>query len=435
LNKRSHQSEGDEQLQMGEIRMRNILLTTVAVFGLMASGSAAYAQEKIKIGVMATLTGVLTSGGEDSIRGLQIAAKLAGNKMAGKEIEIIIASTDASPDSALRAARKFVEQDKVQLIIGPVSGSEGIALRDYSKTVPNVTIVNGSSGALETTYVNPSPNFFRFNTEGSQWMSGLGEYVFKEKGFKKIAVVAEDYSFPYTQVFGFALGYCQAGGKITQRQWVPLGTKDFGSIIAQLPDDVDAVYLGLGGGDAVNFLNQYSQTGGKAKFIGGSIMVDQTVLSSRGAAKRLLIGTPSAGPQADGWDNAKWKEWQKAYQDAFPADKRFANPSLFATNYYNAFNALSAAMATVNGDLSDGGVKLRTALAAVQLDAPNGKIKLDANRQAIAANFITEVAELPNGDLTNKFIKALPDIPQTLGMSADAFKAAGLPSRTNPDCK
>jgi branched-chain amino acid transport system substrate-binding protein len=415
--------------------MRNALLTTVAVCGILAAQGAAQAQEKLKIGVMATLTGVLTSGGEDGIRGLQLAVKQAGNKIAGREIELIITSTDASPDSALRAARKLVEQDKVQLVIGPVSGSEGIAMRDYSKTVPGVTFVNGSSGALETTYVNPSPNFFRFNSEGSQWMSGLGEYVFKEKGYKKIAIVAEDYSFPYTQVFGFTLGYCQMGGQITQRQWVPLGTKDFGSIIASLPDDVDAVYLGLGGGDAVNFLNQYSQTGGKAKFIGGSIMVDQTVLSSKGAAKRLLVGTPSAGPQADGWDNAKWKEWVKAYQDGFPADKRFAAPSLFATNYYNAFNALSQAMTSVNGDLSDGGAKLRAALAKVELDAPNGKIKLDANRQAVAANFITEVAELPNGDLTNKYIRIIADVPQTLGMSADAFKAIGLPSRTNPECK
>jgi branched-chain amino acid transport system substrate-binding protein len=404
--------------------MRNALLATVATVGLMVSAGAGSAQEKLKIGVTATLTGFLTSGGEDSVRGLQVAAKLAGNKIAGKEVEFIITSTDASPDSALRAARKLVEQDKVNLIIGPVSGSEGIALRDYSRGLQGVTIINGSSGALETTYVNPSPNFFRFNTEGSQWMAGLGEYVFKDKNFKKVAIIAEDYSFPYTQVFGFTLGFCQAGGQIVQKQWIPVGTKDYGSIIAQIPDDADAVYLGLGGGDAVSFLNQYAQTGGKAKFIGGSIMVDQTVLSSRGAAKRLLVGTPSAGPQADGFENDKWKAWVKAYQ-----------PSLFATNYFNAFNAMKIALEKVNGDLSDGGAKFRAELAKVELDAPNGKITLDANRQAVAANFITEVAELPNGDLTNKFIRTLPGIPQTLGMSADGFKALGLPSRANPECK
>ena len=414
--------------------MQKALLAAVAACSLMVSG-AVQGQEKLKIGVMATLSGALTSGGEDGIRGVQIAAKQAGNKIAGREIEIIIAATDASPDSALRAARKLVDQDKVQLIIGPLSGSEGIAMRDYSKTVPNVTIVNGSSGALETTYVNPSPNFFRFNSDGAQWMAGLGEYVFKEKGFKKVAVIGEDYSFPYTQVFGFALSYCKAGGQIPQRQWVPLGTKDFGSVIANIPDDVDAVFLGLGGGDAVNFLNQYSQTGGKAKFIGGSIMVDQTVLSSRGAAKRLLVGTPSSGGVADAWDHPKWKEWVKVYQESFPADKRFASPSLFATNYYNAFNAVAIAMAKVNGDLSDGGAKFRTELAKTELDAPNGKIKLDDNRNAIATTFITEVAELPNGDLTNKFVKTVTNVSQTMGMTPEAFKAVGLPSRTNPECK
>ncbi|RYE82864.1 MAG: ABC transporter substrate-binding protein, partial [Hyphomicrobiales bacterium] len=377
--------------------MRKALMAAVAACALIAAGGTGQAQEKLKIGVLATLSGALTSGGEDGVRGAQIALKQRGGKIAGREVEFIIAATDASPDSALRAARKLVEQDKVQVILGPLSGSEGIAMRDYSKTVPNVTVIDASSGALETTYVNPSPNYFRFNSNGAMWMAGLGEYVFKDKGYKKLAVIGEDYSFPYTQVFGFALGYCKAGGQIVQRQWVPLGTKDFGSVIANIPDDVDAVFLGLGGGDAVNFLNQYGQTGGKAKFVGGSIMVDQTVLSSRGAAKKLLVGTPSSGGVADAWDDPKWKAWVKAYQDAFPADKRFASPSLFATNYYNAFNGIATGLEKVNADLSDGGAKFRAELAKVELDAPNGPIKLDDDRQAIATTFITEVVEASNG--------------------------------------
>lgn len=415
--------------------MRKAYMAAVAACALIAAGGSGQAQEKLKIGVLATLSGALTSGGEDGVRGAQVALKQRGGKIAGREVEFIIAATDASPDSALRAARKLVEQDKVQLILGPLSGSEGIAMRDYSKTVPNVTVVDASSGALETTYVNPSPNYFRFNSNGAMWMAGLGEYVFKDKGYKKLAVIGEDYSFPYTQVFGFALGYCKAGGQIVQRQWVPLGTKDFGSVIANIPDDVDAVFLGLGGGDAVNFLNQYGQTGGKAKFVGGSIMVDQTVLSSRGAAKKLLVGTPSSGGVADAWDDPKWKAWVKAYQDAFPADKRFASPSLFATNYYNAFNGMATGLEKVNADLSDGGAKFRAELAKVELDAPNGPIKLDDDRQAIATTFITEVVEAPNGELTNKFVRTVPNVSKTMGLSADAFKAVGLPSRTNPECK
>jgi ABC-type branched-subunit amino acid transport system substrate-binding protein len=395
----------------------------------------AYAQDKIKIGVLATLEGALTTLGEDALRGMEIAMKQAGAKAGGKTIEVITFSTNASPDSAIRGARKLVEQDKVDILIGPVSGSEGIAIRDYSKTQPQVTFINGSSGALETTYVTPSPNFFRFNMDGSQWLVGLGNYVYNDKKWRKIATVAEDYSFPYTQLFGFIPEYCSLGGQIVEKFWVPLGTKDFASIIAKLPDDVDAVYLGLGGGDAVNFFNQYAQAGGKAKMIGGSILVDQTVLSSKGAAKRIAIGVPSAGPQADVWDNAKWNAWVKLYQDSFPADKRFTSPSLTGTAYYNDFNAVFQVLNDIKGDLSDGHKKLREGLAKLELDAPNGKIKLDANRQAIGTNFITEVVELPNGDLVNKAVKTVADVKQTLAFTPEQFAKLGLPSRTNPECK
>jgi branched-chain amino acid transport system substrate-binding protein len=414
--------------------LKHFFITAAAAVMVMATG-AAQAQEKLKIGVMATLEGVLTTLGEDAIRGLQVAVKQAGGKVAGKEIELIIVPTNASPDSALRAARKLVEQDKVQLVIGPVSGSEGIALRDYSKTQPGVTFLNGSSGALETTYVTPSENFFRFNLDGAQWMAGLGQHLYNTKGYKRIVTLAEDYSFPYTQIMGLALEYCQAGGQITERLWVPFGTKDFGSIIAKLPDDVDAIFLGLGGGDAINFFNQYAQAGGKAKLVGGSILVDQTVLSSKGTAKRLAIGIPSSGPQADTWDDPKWQAWVKAYQEAFPADKRFPTPSLSGTGYYNTATALFTSLNKINGDLGDGHKKLRETLAALELDAPNGKIKLDKNRQAIGNNFVYEIVEAPNGDLVSKLVKLVGNVNQTLGMDPAVHAKVGLPSRTNPECK
>lgn len=413
--------------------MRKLLISTVAAAAVLAAGSA-QAADKLKIGFMATLEGTYTVLGEDGQRGFQVAMKEAKAMAGGREIEVIVGSSDASPDSALRAARKLVEQDKVDIIIGPLSGSEGIAIRDYSKTQPQVTFINGISGAQETTYVTPSENFFRFNMDGAQWSAGLGEYVFNEKGYKTVATIGEDYSFIYTQVFGFALEFCGAGGQITERLWVPLGTKDFASIIASLPDDVDAIYLGLGGGDAVNFLNQYQQAGGDAKLIGGTIMIDGTVLSSKGKAKDALIGTPGSGPQADTWDNEKWQAFVKDYQDAFPPDKRFPSPSLLATGYYNAFNAMKTCMDQINGELGDGHKALRQCLATLELDAPNGKITLDSNRQAIGTNFVTEVVEV-DGNLVNKLVKIVPNVNQTLGIDPAVFKTIGLPSRDVPVCK
>lgn len=414
--------------------MKKFLLSA-AVAGVVMGSAAAEAAEKLKVGFLATLEGTYTILGEDGKRGFDMALMEIKNKVAGREIEVFVGATDASPESALRAVRKVVEQDKVDIVIGPLSGSEGIALRDYSKTQPHVTFINGISGAQETTMVNPSENFFRFNMDGAQWGMGLGKYVVEKKGWKSIATVAEDYSFGYTNLLGFAMDFCSAGGEIVERHWVPLGTKDFASIIAALPDDVDALYLGLGGGDAVNFLNQYLQAGGEANLIGGTIMVDGTVLNSKGNAKAVLIGTPSSGPQADTWDNAKWQGFVKQYQNAFPPEKRFPSPSLLATGYYNSTRAMILAMEAVKGDLSDGHKAFRAALKNLTLDAPNGKISLDHNRQAIGTAFVTEVVEKADGTLVTKLVAKAEGVTQTLGLSPAEFAKIGTPSRDTPECK
>jgi branched-chain amino acid transport system substrate-binding protein len=247
--------------------------------------------------------------------------------------------------------------------------------------------------------------------------------------------VGEDYSFVYTQVFGLALDYCPLGGQITKRIWVPLGTKDFGSVISNLPDDVDAIYLGLGGADALNFLNQYQQAGGNAKLFGGSIMVDQTVLSAQGKAKEALLGAVSAAPQADAWDDPKWQAFVKAYQQAWPPEKRFAGPSLCATNYYDETSAMLRALDEVNGDLSDGQKKFRAALASMTLDAPNGQMKLDENRQAIGTSFVSEVVKDQKGNLVSKVVRVMPNVDQRLGFSKEVFDRIGLPAREVPVCK
>lgn len=414
--------------------MKKFLLSAVAT-GMMLSASAALAEDKLKVGFLATLEGTYTILGEDGKRGFDMALMEVDGKIAGRDVEVFIGATDASPESALRAVRKVVEQDGVDIVVGPLSGSEGIALRDYAKTQPQVTFINGISGAQETTLVDPAENFYRFNMDGAQWGMGLGKYVHDVKGYETVATIAEDYSFGYTNLLGFAMDFCSAGGEIVERHWVPLGTKDFASIIAALPDDVDALYLGLGGGDAVNFLNQYLQAGGDANLIGGTIMVDGTVLNSKGNAKKILIGTASSGPQADTWDDANWKAFVKGYQDAFPPEKRFPSPSLLATGYYNSTRAMIDALEQVDGDLSDGHAKFREALANLEMDAPNGKIKLDDNRQAIGTAFVTEVVELDDGSLATKLVAKAENVNQTLGLDPAEFAKIGTPSRDTPECK
>jgi ABC-type branched-subunit amino acid transport system substrate-binding protein len=346
----------------------------------------------------------------------------------------VVAPTDTTPDTTVRQARKLIEQDQVDFIIGPLSGSEGIAMRDYAKTIPDKTVINGISGALETTWVDPAPNFFRFNLDGAQWGQGLGSYAYNVKGWKTVATIAADYSFGYTNFLGFAVDYCRAGGDIVERFWIPLGSSDFGGIIAQLPDDVDAIYLGVGGTDAINFLNQYEQAGADTNLIGGTIMADQTVLTSEGRAKDALVGTPTSGALAEDNPDPAWQDYVKAYQEAFPEGERFPSPSLFGVGYYNATLAAITALNEIGGDLSDGQKKFHEALSSLELQTPLGLVTLNENRQASGTVYVNEVVLGDDGKLHNTMVAKQENVTQTLGLSVDEFKAMGLPSRDTPDC-
>jgi branched-chain amino acid transport system substrate-binding protein len=413
-----------------ESRKRTFVRTVVGALAVAAVSGVAFAQSAppVKIGLLATLEGPFAAGGQDGMRGAELAVRQRNGMVAGRKIEIIKASSDAKPDVAVNATRKLVEQDKVDIMVGPLSGSEGIAVKEYSKTQPTITFINGSSGAQATTLVNPSPNFFRFNTEGAQWMVGLGKAAL-DKGYKRVMVIAEDYAFPYSQVQGFMTEYCRLGGKVPVKAWVPLGGKDYSSVIARIPKDVDALVVVLGGADAVNFLNQYEQAGGDKPMVGGSITVSQDILNYKGKRRDSLVGTIAGAPIADAYEAPEFRAFVADYKKHFPDG--YPSPSLFALVYYINMKAALDGLELVKGDLSDGQKKYRQALSTMTLKTPVGDVRLDENRQAIGTTFITEVVKDGQGNLYNKVLRKIDGVNQLLGMKKEEFKVG---SRDEPNC-
>ncbi|MCO5118389.1 MAG: ABC transporter substrate-binding protein [Burkholderiaceae bacterium] len=402
-----------------------------AVLAAAAFTAAPAAAQNIRIGGLATLDGPFVVLGQEAFRAMELAFEEANYSAGGKKIDWVKESSDGRPDIALSKARKLIEQDKVDILIGPMSGGEGLAIKEYAKSVPNRTFVNGFSAAQEATLVSPSPNFFRFSADGAQWQAGLGTHAYDTKGYRNVAVVSGDYSFGYTQVLGFMTEFCARGGKVPEKIWVPNGTKDFSSTIARIPDKVDAVYVMLGGADAVNFLTQYDQSGSTTPLIAGSNTLDQTVLSTKGPFQRRLVGIPSAHMIAD-IDEPGYRAFVDKYKKRFPDG--LGAPSAPFYGYYVATKAALTALDQVGGDVSGDQSKLRAALSKVELDTAVGPVKLDENRQAIANIFVTEVARRDDGSLYSKAIKKIEGVNQTLGQPVEAFVARGVPSRDNPSC-
>lgn len=353
--------------------------------------------------------------------------------IAGHPIELVYGGSDATPDKAVEEARRLVEQEKVDILVGPLSGSEGIAVANYSKEQPGVTFVNGISGAQDTTLKVRSPNFFRFHNDGTQWTAGLGDYAYNELGWRNVVTIGDDYDFPYSQIAGFVAEFCSIGGNVSKRLWPALGEEDYSSFITQIPEDVDGFFMGVGGTGTVAFVKQYEQLRGNLadKIMGGIFMTDPVILKELGDQ---VVGVVTAGMTAGDSQESSYLDYANGLGEAYPDLKGTAS-SVFAYGYYTAMEAIAQGLEQVKGDLSGDQAAFRDALANLELDAPLGTIKLDENRQAIMDNFLQQIVKDNNGDGVPdvKTIKTIPQVDQTF---AGAFSPeTPSPDRTHPPCK
>jgi branched-chain amino acid transport system substrate-binding protein len=353
--------------------------------------------------------------------------------IAGHPIEIVYGGSDSTPDKAVEEARRLVEQEQVDILVGPLSGSEGIAVANYSKEQPGVTFVNGISGAQDTTLKVRSENFFRFHNDGTQWTAGLGDYAYNELGWRNVVTIGDDYDFPYSQIAGFVAEFCSLGGNVSERLWPPLGEEDYSSYITQIPEDVDGFFMGVGGTGTVAFVNQYGQLRGNLadRIMGGIFMTDPVILEELG---NQVVGVVTAGMTAGDSQEPAYLEYAQGLGEAYP-DLEGTASSVFAYGYYTAMEAIAQGLEQVEGDLSDDHAAFRETLSNLELDAPLGTITLDENRQAIMDNFLQQIVEdtTDDGIPDVKTIKTIPQVDQTF---AGAFSPeTPSPDRTNPPCE
>ena len=415
-----------------------VAATAVAV--LAGTSAARSAASPIKIGILSTCQGPFapfypetTAGARTALiqltgakpKGSGATSAVVGAKIGGHPIQLVYGCSNAQPDNALKEARRLVEQVKVNILLGPLSGDEGIAIANYSKKQPNTTFVNGTSAAQDTTLHVRSPNFFRFTTDGAQWMAGLGTYAYKTLGWKNAVVIGDDYSFPYTQAAGFVAEFCSLGGNITKRIWPPLGTKDYSGFITQIPKSgVDGFLMAVGGTGTVAFVKDFSGLAGNVskKMVGGSVTIDPTATSALG---NRLDGVVAGEPIPAGATGAAWQKYAKAITKYYP---KVSPNSLFTAGYYDEMTGIVLGLKKVGGDLSGGGAKFRAALAKVAWSSPHGPVKLDSNRNAIADNFIVQVTS--GGGF--KTLRDIKNVDQTFGGHFSPSTPA--PGRESPAC-
>ena len=301
--------------------------------------------------------------------GIQLLLKERGNMLAGRKVELIIADTGGNPAGAKSKTQELVEKNNVAVIIGPLATFEAIAIDDYilQSKVPLIT----PTAAAQNDLAQQKKNDYVIHAVGTaaQPMHVLGQYAAKKLGMKRIALIADDFAYGHEGAAGFLKSYEDNGGKGVQRLWSPLNVADYGTFIAQIKPNVDAVYAGFAGSNGLKFLKQAKEYQLKAPVLGNPTAVNEGILKAMG---NEAIGVISASWYSAALDTPDNKRFVKAIQDEYKV-----TPGFYTAGTYTAGLWLEAALKMVNGKFEDKPAFVKVLHAAKLTSGPMGPIRLD----------------------------------------------------------
>lgn len=380
-----------------------VFFVVIFVFPLAAFSAP---EESITIGLLASQTGPMTFQGTAITRGFTLALDEASNRVAGKNIKVVVEDEVVSPAIALTKTQKLVERDHVDILVGPVNSAAAGAMRDYivQQKVPWIVPL----AMPENLTLPPLANKYTFRLQviPSQANFPFSEWLYKKRGYRKMVGFGIDFPAGRDSVAAFKKGFEQIGGQILQEVYTPLNTPDFGPYLSQMRRDIDAVYAWYAGADAVKFDSQYVDFGLKDKIpLTGWIGINEEVIMD--SIKDFIKGNTIATPYTPTIDLPENKKFVAAYRAKFNAD-----PALPSVNAYDAAKIILAAASSVQGNLSDKD-KFLVAISKISLSSPRGPIRFDERGQVIADLYIC-VADTKDGKMQNNVVDIIKGVRQRL---------------------
>jgi branched-chain amino acid transport system substrate-binding protein len=263
-----------------------------------ASSLIAAEAPAIKLGVMASLSGVLAIVGERISQGVTLAVDEvnASGGLLDRKVEAIIRDDETNPDSAVRLARRLVQQENVLAIFGPNHGGAAIAVGNEAKKMKTPFFPWAATEEMNTT--NCGRYVWRVGGNAQQ-TSRSGAVIAERLGLTKWATVSSDYSYGRSVVNQFAnyLKELQPQTSLVYQGWPKLGEEDYSPYISNISKaKPEAVFVGLFGADVVKFLRQARSFG----------LLDQVkVFTDTGANQVVLDALGEEAPFGQ-WASARY---------------------------------------------------------------------------------------------------------------------------------
>jgi branched-chain amino acid transport system substrate-binding protein len=379
----------------------------------------------VKVGLLTVKTGPLAQGGIQMEQGLSLFFKDKNNKIAGRNVELIVADTGGNPAGTKAKAQELIERDQIDVMCGPLAAFEMLAISDYviEHKMPTLAL----AGAENVTQRKPNPYFLRVSATSSQAMHPMADYASKVMGLKNVITISEDFAFGYEQIGGFQQVFEDLGGKVAKKLWTPIVTPDYTPFLAQI-EGVDGVVQGFAGSNPIRFMQQYANYGLKKKFkvVGGETAGDDALLKSFGDD---AIGLTSACPYSYAYESESNKKFV-----AGMVKISGGVPGFYAAALYMDGMCIEEALKKTGGKTDDKDA-LITALRAVSIkESPRGPFHFDHFGNVVGNIFVRRVEKI-NGKLANPILKTYHNVSQFWTYPEDKFLAQPVYSRDWPPLK
>ncbi len=381
-------------------RLNTILLALAAVA---LAGTAASAQETIKIGLIEPYSGQFADAATQQDNAIKLFMKQNGDTIGGKKIEIIRKDTGGiNPAVAKRLAQELVTRDKADILAGFVLTPNAMAAGDISSEAKKFMVVMNAATSVVTT---KSPYMVRTSLTVPQLNEAFGQWAVKKGGVKKVYTMVSDYGPGHDAEQSFQRGVRDAGGEVVGSVRMAVANPDFSAYVQRAKDlNPEAIYVFVPGGAQPGALGKAMAERGidtsKTKIMGQLEITDEAALKNMGDA---ALGILTAGHYDWNHKSKANEDFVKAYNAEF-----HRNPDFFAIGAWDGMHLIYATLKKTGGKVD--GETLTKAAEGMAWESPRGPISIDpATRDIVQTVYIRRV-EKQNGQLVNVEIDKIPNV-------------------------
>jgi len=377
---------------MQPLKLAGSKLALLAVLLSVAAGQAA-AQEKIKVGVIVTLSGPAAALGAQVRDGFALAVKDLGGKMAGKDVELVAVDDELKPDAAVTKVKGLLERDKVDFVVGPIFSNILQAIHK-PVTESKTFLISPNDGPSSYAGKECSPFFYVTSYQNDQVPEVLGK-VAQDRGYKRVYVLVPNYQAGKDMAAGFKLDY---KGEIVEESYMPLGTLDFQVELTKISSaKPDALFTFMPGGMGVGLVKQYRQAGLADRIpVLSAFTVDESTLPAQQDAAVGMFGGANWVPNMDNPQNKK-------FVAGFEGDYNIV-PGTYAMQGYDTALLIDSAVKALKGDLTNKDA-VSAALKKADFTSLRGGFKFNVNGYPIQNFYLTKVAKRPDGKFQTEIVE------------------------------